>query len=218
MGVSNNFEKDFSEATQFFPKLTCKKDQEKQRWVVSGELDILDIHGDYWDTYKIALYFPFSYPYCKPLVQELSFHINRNDDWHIDKKGFCCVDIEHRILVYETLGINLTKFLKEKVYPYFSNQTYKRVTGTYADGEYKHNFEGVIQYYKEDLGIETDVLAINILEAILQNKMPGRNEPCICGKGKFKHCHLKSVEPLKLLSKERLVEDLDGFVNYKYPG
>lgn len=211
MGSVSIFENDFTEATRFFPKLKYRKIEKEKMWVVSGELEIIDRVGDYWGTFVIAIFLPASYPYCVPLVKEISNIIKREDDWHIDEDGYCCLDIEHKMLWLQKRGMNLTNFIKNKVYPYFSNQIYKENTGKYAAGEYLHNFEGVQQFYQEELNIGNVELAVKILQGIISKKLPLRNDLCFCGERKFKSCHLKSVDFLHSLPVERLKTDLEDF-------
>ncbi|WP_320167838.1 hypothetical protein [Mangrovibacterium marinum] len=211
MGVKNSFEKDFQEAIQFFPKLKYRKSEKGKMWIVSGELDICDQVGDYWETFIIAIYLPTSYPYCTPRVKEISQLILRDDDWHINDEGLCCLNIEHRMLLIAKRGMNLTSFIREKVYPYFANQLFKKNEGQYAAGEYLHNFDGVAQFYREELNIASPVLAVEVLKGIISNKLPERNDPCFCGNGKYKQCHMASVEFLRSLPFSRLDEDLEEF-------
>lgn len=188
MGQKCKFEKDFEEVSQFFPKLSFKKNDKSKSWMVFGELDICDQAGEYWDTFEIIIYIAENYPYCIPLVKEKSKIIQREVDWHISEDGFCCLDIEHKLLNLKQRGINLTEFIKTKVYTYFANQLYRKSEGNYADGEYEHHFGGIRQFYEEDLKIKDVDIAIDILCKIISNRLPGRNDPCPCGKGKFKNC------------------------------
>jgi ubiquitin-protein ligase len=209
----SKFEKDFSDVTQFFPKLGYKKTD--KGWVVSGKLDICDQAGDYWNTFDIVINVPMTYPYCSPSVIEASKIIQRENDWHIGDDGSCCLDIPHRLWILQKVGTNILDFIRNKVYPYFANQVYRENAEHYAAGEYKHYFEGVQQFYAEDLGIQGADLAIQILQRIIANQLPGRNDPCICGKNKFKNCHMKSVDLLKLVPIDKLKEDLESFSELK---
>lgn len=211
MAKENFLERDFKKVIHIFPKLTLKKGRDGNIWMITGDIDICDSVGDFWKTFTIAIYIPISYPYCVPIVKEISNHIERNVNWHIDNTGICCIDIEHKLLLYEKRGFNIHEFIKNKVYTYFANQIYKKESGEYADGEYKHSFDGVKQFYIEDLEIESDTLAHNILHKILSNNLPGRNDTCICGKRKYKHCHHKSVQLLRSLPVKRLKEDFDEY-------
>lgn len=212
MKLVGKFEYDFRLLSEKFPKLNKFSWIEKLKsWVIEGELDICDMVGDYWDTFKVRVIVPINYPYCVPMVQEMSNKIPRQEDRHINELGFCCLDIDHRLLRMSRRGIRLNDFVTTYVYPYFANQIYYESEERYSSGEYAHHFAGVIQFYHEELGIRTAIEAITILEHILTTKPLGRNEPCFCGRGKYKSCHLQTVNYLKSVGKERLIRDLSGF-------
>lgn len=206
------FDRDFSKAQNVFPKLKASWDSKNQCWFILGEIDICDVKGEYWGSFDILIHVPKSYPYCLPTVKEVSSHIKRIDDWHINNDGVCCFDVEHKMLLYAKRGINILNFLKDYVYPYFANQLYKFETKKYAGEEYKHHFEGIKQFYSEDLNIQDAKTAVLILEAVLKNDIPGRNAKCICLRDKFKKCHLSTVDFLMRLPRERLRQDLDEFM------
>lgn len=205
----SKFEIDFEEVLTFFPKLSFRKKKDFG-WIISGELDICDQEGNYWGTFQVVIEIPFSYPFCVPNVRETSNIIHRDVEWHIDGTGLCCLDVNHNLCIQSKRGINLTHFIRNVVYPYFANQLYRKTHGEYAVGSYLHGFDGIKQYYSE-LGISDAGLAIDIIEGMLNNKLPGRNDSCFCGKTKFKNCHLLSVNKLKSVSKKQLEEDLMDF-------
>lgn len=209
MKQKSRFENDFEKAMPYFPKLTFMEDK-KGGWTIRGELDICDQGGNYWETFKINIEIQSSYPFCVPKVREVSNIIDREDDWHIDKRGYCCLDIDHKLLIKSKRGIDLTDYIRNVICPYFANQLYKKEKGNYAASSYLHGFDGVRQYYA-GLGIVEVDLAIKIIKGVLHNKLPSRNDPCFCGKAKFKNCHLLSVNKLKSVSKEQLKIDLENF-------
>lgn len=212
MRRGNNFEEDFETALELFPKLRMIWDSQHESWYIKGQLDICDEIGEYWDSFDIQIIVPKSYPHCVPLVKEVSRLIKRDIDWHISKEGICCLDIDHKMLFLGARGIKIRDFIRSLVYPYFANQLYRMRTGKYAGEEFRHHFGGIQQFFSEDLKICDAETAILILEAILNNKLPGRNDPCVCRRRKFKKCHLTSVEFLSSLPKARLEMDL---VEYK---
>jgi hypothetical protein len=205
------FEKDFQAVQGLFPKLKASYNSKNQFWYVKGELDICDTEGEYWGSFNILITVPHPYPYSLPIVKEISNHIKRDDNWHINNEGVCCLDITHKMLFIAARGINIFEYIRNYVYPYFANQLYKIKIGKYAGDEYKHHFAGINQFYAEDLNIHDPEIAILILEAILKGEIPGRNKKCICKKAKFKKCHLSAVEFLTRLPKERLSLDLKEF-------
>jgi hypothetical protein len=146
-------------------------------------------------------------------VQETSLKIIRSEDRHIDELGICCLDINHKLLAMKMKGVNLLEFTKNKIYPFFANQVYFDQTGKYATGDYLHQFDGIKQFYIEELNIPTKVEAISILEFILSRQKLGRNDLCFCGAKKFKDCHIEIVEFLKSVGENQLRLDLAGFKN-----
>lgn len=207
------FEKHFAEVAQKFPKLSYRYIKKYDCWLISGELDICDTKGEYWGTFQIAIFVPHAYPYCIPLVQELSDIIPRNIDWHISNAGFCCIDITHKLKFMEVKGISIANFITEKVYPFFANQLYRLDVKSYAGGEYQHAFSGVQQFYREEL-LLNDAAAITVLQALTESGHLERNAPCSCGSGiKLKKCHLHALEFLKNVGVNQLQQDLKAFMN-----
>lgn len=207
------FEIDFQKVPELFPKLKAIWNSKNQCWVIKGYLDICDTKGVYWDTFNILIIIPESYPFCVPRVFEISKNIPRDEDWHISKEGLCCLDIDHRMMLLGSKGINIADFIASLIYPFFANQLYRINIGSYAAGEYKHGFEGVLQFYAEQLNIKNAGTAIKILDGILSRNLPSRNHTCLCGEKKYKKCHLISTEFLLQIPKERLTKDLEEFKN-----
>lgn len=203
------FERDMRTAQELFPKLTYGFG--KKFLCVNGELDISDKDGNYWGTFQIKILLHYSYPYCVPSLYEVSTIIPRDDDNHIDKKGLCCVDIDHKLLVRSKHSLTIQAFLVEWAYPYFANQLYKLKENKYAGGEYAHRFAGVRQFYYEELKLD-ETGAINMINVILTKTNDGRNDPCPCGSGtKLKKCHWDAFDFLKSVDKRVLVSDLLRF-------
>ena len=207
----SQFERDFEDLVKVFPKLRFFKAE--KCWRIDGELDICDLNGCYWGTFKITLKVSLSYPYCVPVLYETSHLIPRMLDNHIDESGMCCVDIPHKLIFQSKRGISLLSFFTKWVYPYFANQLYRQHENKYAGQEYAHRFEGVKQFYQEDLYLNREG-AFNMLQAILASRSIGRNAACPCCSGKkLKRCHQQSYDLLKSVGKEILSSDLQGFKN-----
>lgn len=208
------FKKDFQRMQEKFPKFPAYYlDKKGKYWFIDGVLDICDKEGDYWGCFDIKLIVPVSYPRCIPIVLETSNKIERIQDRHVNEIGACCLDIDHCLLKMKNRGITLVSFFESKIYSFFANQLYFEREGKFAGEEYDHHFDGIKQFYKEDLKISTIEEAVNILEFILSNKKLGRNDVCFCSERKFKDCHLRDVEFLQSLGKDRLKMDLEGFKN-----
>lgn len=209
MKIQNQLKHDLEEVKSLFPKLVyCTS---KDLRALKGDIDICDSNGQYWDTFKIVVTIPENYPYGVPILLELSEKIDREDDRHISKNGICCIEITHELLYQAKRGIRMIEFIRDQVYPYLANQLYFDVEGDYANGEYRHHFDGIVEFYNQKLRLSDPNVIVSIIELIIENKLPSRNNLCPCGKEKYKNCHEKELEFLKTVGKDQLQEDLKGF-------
>lgn len=215
--TNNSLDKDITSFLNTYPKFKYYERQKKKCSIIKGEIDICDVDGNYWNSFKIEIYIEkLKYPYCVPIIKETSRKIKRDDEWHISKDGFCCLDIDHELEYMSKSGIKIISFYQEKVYPFFTNALYKMKNGSYANEEYKHHFDGVVQFYYQKLKLKDVSIIKKILTSVLNNDIPGRNQYCVCGEEiKIKNCHLSTINFLKSLSKERIRKDMDGFNNLK---
>jgi len=208
------FERDFVTVEERFPKLKYSWSTKYKTWVITGELDICDTEGVYWNTFNIVIGVPQSYPYCVPILVEKSEIIIRDIDWHISPEGICCIDVSHNLIAMSKLGINICSFISDKVYPYFANQLYKLAEDKYAGKEYAHHLEGIIQYYLEEHNLPDKSAVVSLLQRITTKSFIGRNNSCPCGSGKkIKRCHKNSIETIKSLGDTRLLLDLKNIEN-----
>jgi hypothetical protein len=206
-------EKDIIQFINTYPKFKYSERPKMKCSLLTGVVDVCGVNGKYWSSFEIEIYIDKQkYPFCVPIIKEASNRIEREKDWHISEDGICCLDIHHELEYLAKRGINMVSFYQKKIYPFFTNTIYKIKNGKYANEEYKHDFDGVIQFYSEKLKLKDNAVIIKIISSILNNNCPGRNEYCICDKQvKFKKCHWTAVSFLKSLSKERLKKDLIGF-------
>ena len=215
MSRQTTFEKDFGSVKISFPKLDYFWHKEQKSWMIKGELDICDVKGEYWNTFDIAILIPESYPYCVPLVIEMSQIIPREEDWHVSKEGVCCVDFDNKLITMSRVGINIEKFISDIVYPFFANQLFKLESQKYAGEEYGHHVDGLIQYYIEDLKFPSAQSALAVLKNILDQADLTRNRFCPCGSGiKIKRCHRIAIETLKSLGREKNTNDCKKLEKY----
>lgn len=183
--------------------------------VLDGVVDIIDTNDDFWNNYEVRIVIPKSnYPNIIPKVYEVSNKIDRDIDFHVSKKGKCCLDIHHKLILEARKGITLISFYQKYIYPFFANHQFKVKTDTYAGEEYEHDIDGIIQYYKEEFKLTDFNLIVKHIECTLGILKAERNKQCpICGKPKYKKCCSPIVEKLKRYGKELLKVDLEIFKN-----
>lgn len=205
------FERDFIAVKERFPKLNYGWNAEIKMWVITGDLDICDTKGAYWNTFQITILVSRGYPFCIPIVAERSNLIPRDIDWHISPEGICCLDAEHSLITLSKKGIYLANFIAEKVYSFFANQIHKLESKAYAGTEYAHHTAGVIQYYLEELKMPSVEATLQTLIHIFNKQGLGRNDKCPCASGlKLKFCHEKAIEIIKSFGPVKIKKDVEN--------
>ncbi|RZK14908.1 MAG: hypothetical protein EOO43_15705, partial [Flavobacterium sp.] len=178
--MKDSIKKDIESFVEKFPKFSIAKIDAENVIKLEGVVDIVDVTGVYWDSYDIYILLPIkNYPYSIPKVYEVSAKICREDDWHISIDGECCLDITHKLILLQNKGINLLKFYQQKIYSFFANHAYKLKTGTYANGDYPHQFDGILYFYHNELHITDHELIIKLLTLLSINKNPNKYARCI---------------------------------------
>ncbi len=174
-----------------------------------GEIYIKEID----DSYSIKIEFPSDYPNCFPTVISDSEDINRDIDLHIYSNGSCCLCLPHLEEFYFKKGSTIDVFIENLVKPFFANQAYYKMTGTWLNGEYSHGLKGIYEFYTEVLE-SSDTLTILQLLYLSVKSSPNYNKKCYCGSNKsIKKCHLSNIVKLKkTVSLEQIKKDLQYFL------
>jgi hypothetical protein len=201
-----NLDKDLNEVLDMFPKINLlEKDQRK---TLSGEVDIFDATGRYVNSFDINVVIPRNYPYAFPLLFETSDKFEHIPDRHVSEDGSCCVCSLQESDLISQKGISIKDFFLRYVIPYLANQLYFNSEETWANGDYEHGAEGILQFYTELFEVETIHEVITLLSFFNTKKM-NRNDDCFCGKKeKLKRCHLQTYTVIKDLSKKRIEYDI----------
>ncbi|WP_163517013.1 hypothetical protein [Gelidibacter japonicus] len=180
---------------------------------LEGKVSVLDRKNKLWGQFEILILInEKNYPYTIPIVIEKTEIIKRDWDFHISKEGECCLDIPHKLLKMKKRGIVLEEFYREVIYPFFANYHYKVATDKYANGEYKHHFKGIAQFYQEEYGLNNYGNIIALLETTVSGIKYQPNKQCpLCGGSKYKKCCRKKVYSLRGYGLDQLKLDLALF-------
>lgn len=161
-------------------------------FVVKGSIDVIDDEGGYWDTYQVNITIPSNYPLELPILNEISGKIERHEDWH-NRNGICCLATNAKMFYVLGENISLINRLDKFAHPFLANHVYRVKTGSYANKEYDHGTEGIIQGYCEIFEVTETYEVINKLKQVCGLQKLGRNDPCFCNSGKkYKKCFLEN--------------------------
>lgn len=201
-------EHDIKIALEIFPKLKFKR-VSKGIYHINGEIDIFDNNNIYWDSFQIKITTPLNYPYSFPIVYVVGDRIPAKVDRHINADRSCCLDVLNEIILRSEKGITIRQFFTEYVIPFFANQLYFEKNKHWANGDYLHYDDGIVQFYKEQTNLNTIDGILLLLNKIPTIKKMRRNDDCYCNSNlKFKRCHLQSLHKILSLPPEKVIEDI----------
>ncbi|MBP7533231.1 MAG: SEC-C domain-containing protein [Chitinophagales bacterium] len=205
------FENQLHDVLAKYPKLL--KQTSDSITFLKGNIDIVDGVGKVWDTYEIEIHFKHEFPNRFPQLFEVGGKIPKNLDWHIYNDGSCCVTVFPNELLVCKQGITILGYVEDFVIPYLANQTYKKLTGDFANGEYSHGFWGVLEFYQDLLQTKDFRLLIDRLNWILNNSKPDRTNTCFCGSNKkFRHCHSNAYKKINIIGRDLVYADFENII------
>lgn len=204
---------DFKKAIEKYPKL--KLIWEEETFYCKGEVDIFDTENNYWDSFSINISISIKkYPNDFPIIFLENARIPKEDDRHINLDYSCCVEVEQKQALRAKKGITIIQFLDEYAIPHFADQLFYEKEKHWANGDYKHGFDGKIQYYKELTSIYDESKLVHLLENLDYFKNLKMYDLCFCGSGKkLKFCHKNELKTLLLLPKEKVKIDITYISN-----
>ena len=186
---------------------------------LAGNLDILDGEGTFWHSYSVEIHYNTRYPSAFPTVFETGGSIRRIADWHINNDGSCCLDNEFSQQIKCCKGINLESFISAELIPWLANQSFRRLTGRYANGEQSHGDIGRREFFIHELQAPNfSTWGTGRRERAREKSYP-RQSRCFCGsQKKWRHCHKQIFEKLKPIKGAALNWAIQKFTKYVNSG
>ena len=186
-----------------YPQLHYRQDAEN--WLLLGSIDIVDKEGNYYDSYDVEIVGTLLFPHQFPKLFERSNKFPKIADWHVFNDESCCTAVRGKEILSTRNKISVLRYINEFVVPYLANQTFRKLNGNYANGEYAHNKNGEIEFFEELFFTKDLLIILKCIDLALSEKDP-KNIKCICTSDKkYKHCHRKLVQKAMLLGKEYLI-------------
>jgi hypothetical protein len=210
----NIFDSQLQSAIDEYPNLTIKGEEDNR--YLSGSINICDEGGMVIQSFFIEIRYSDGFPSKFPILYEVGGYIPRDIDWHKYQDDSCCVAVAPIETICCRNGITINAFIKKHVIPYLANQFYRKNFGKYKD-EYAHGIKGLIESYQDIMRTSDMKLWSEYLSYIIEGTKPaiGRNSLCTCGSGKkYKHCHLKVLEDLKIIGKKDIIAHFQQISNY----
>lgn len=170
--------------------------QQEKPCSVSGTYSVKDNLGVVQDEFDIEVGIPQEYPLGFPVLKEISKKIPREDEFHVDENGIACVEITPVVNLISRTGISLNNFIENYVHKFLCWQILYRYDKGINYWDHKEN--GIKDFYIEKLETQDIDLVKKLLDSLIKNIIPQRNDACLCGSNrKYKNCHWRSFENLK---------------------
>jgi hypothetical protein len=161
-------------------------------------------------SYDIELEFPPNYPEADPVVREIGGAIPKNEDHHFQDDGVACLFLPEERWRYCRTDITITEFINGPVRGFFAWQAHLALTGRRPpSGERRHRWDGVLDFYFEQIGTRDPRVIGVFLEYMAAKKLRGTWR-CYCGSGQqLRQCHFAKVQFLrKRIPRKRALEVL----------
>ena len=165
---------------------------------------VLEVPGSRREIpYGIALVTPENYPKELPemFCNDPKLPIG-NTDRHIAEDGKACLGVRAEIAMRWRSHPTILAFLESFVAPFLAWQFYYDVFKQPPPwGARPHGLEGIIEFYREILGMPSlsQDSVIGFMDLLARKNNPKGHEVCPCGSGKkLRHCHAQLVYTLRL--------------------
>ena len=205
-----DYKSDIAATIALHPGLISVKLKESRG--LKGVIVIRDQNQIYQGEYEVLILIDNKYPNCFPDLIELSNKIPRIEDRHISKDGVACVEIDPKKFLIAQKGILIYDFVKDYCYKYLCGQLYYDKEREWPGKEWRHQEDGIRDFFYELFPSCDAISIIKIIEQVATNRLPGRNNDCVCGSlRKLKRCHLDTIEILKSIPKKDLLKYSEFF-------
>jgi len=140
------------------------------------------------EEYDVEIIINDKYPDSLPSVKEIGHRIPR--DFHQYKEeGLLCLGAPLDMKRQFNKKRTLLGFVENLIIPYLYSYSIKENKGIMPYGELSHGVEGILESYKELLGIDNDFVVLRFLKILSDDNYRGHID-CPCGSNKkLRNCH-----------------------------
>jgi SEC-C motif len=165
--------------------------------VIRGSFPLI-YEGKVLDRYLVEIELTESYPAELPIVREIGGRIPHTSDNHVSgPKGDICLFVPDERWRHFPRGATLVDFLSGPVRNYFLGVSLRQLGQEWPFGERPHGRAGIIESYRELLGINDEPTIIRYIECLSKSDLKG-HWSCPCGSGKkLRQCHLSAIQELR---------------------
>ena len=177
------------------------------------------IRGNVDSDYKLRIEIPASFPKEIPIVRETGNIIPRDNRHHVSRDIInytdnLCLGSRIRVLQKINEKSTISSFIEKCVAPFL----YAIALDDFVFGELEHDWDGILDDYKEIFSVSTDEQVLDILLCISKKKRIANKQccPCKCGQrlGKCK-IHNKVNQIRRLASRNSFKAEYNDLLKEK---
>jgi len=168
-------------------------------WVIKGSLDFYATYEEIKirESFQVEMLIPKDYPNILPIVKETSGNIPRT--FHKYDDDSLCLGAPTDVHKKFSEKPSLLGFVDNLVIPYLFSFSYHEQHGVMPYGELSHGGKGLIEYYTDYLGVNSEFAVLSFLKTLASDNYRGHHD-CPCGSGKkIRRCHGKELLELKMI-------------------
>lgn len=218
----------FDRLRKSYPNFALHKSSDG-KYEIIGELHFIASYLDFEeieDKYQIQIILPNNYPDSIPTVTETNKRIPRS--FHRYENSTLCLGVPSEITNRFNHKKTVLDFVVDCVIPYLYAFSYFENHGKIPWDDLAHGGEGIIDHYKEIFALDDDLVALNFIKILSENRLKGHYQ-CPCGEYRIRNC--KHVQELRKYAKGQqinifkieyytaflsLLEKLDGQIPYEF--
>lgn len=147
------------------------------------------------DQFEVEISLPMDNSGKLPSAKETSGRIPK--DFHHNGDGTLCLGAPLEVRRKYAEQPSLEGFIKKLLVPYLYSFSYRGKYGEMPFGELPHGGQGIVDYYKEILDTDSELVVFELLKIIIEDNYRG-HIPCLCGSQiKLRNCHGKLIREIK---------------------
>jgi hypothetical protein len=192
-GIDQLVKDQFEIFSKSYPGFSLKMN-DNGSYAMKGDLTIdADFEGEtIVDTFDVEILIPEGYPDLVPKFFETGGRIPK--EFHTYPDSSRCLGAPLAVKKKFFQNKTLISFVNDSVIPYLYSFSYNEKYGKMPYGELSHKTLGIIEYYREEFGVNDDIAVLGLLRILAENDYRGHTI-CPCGSSlKLRKCHGKQLQ------------------------
>lgn len=195
--MATQAQKYLEEIKQDYPSLKLKHVENDQAIYAGSFAFTADYHGkgQIDEQFEVEISLPINNSDMMPLAKETRGRIPA--DFHHNTDGTLCLGAPLEVRRKFTNDPSLQGLIKNLLVPFLYSFSYMEKYGDMPFEELSHGGQGIIEYYKELFGTNSELAILELLKIIVEDNYRG-HLLCPCGsQDRLRSCHGQQIREIK---------------------